>query len=902
MDDNENLGTEESCPKPGNAGVTGDEAEVCCNISNENQLQQDGRPRQDGRLNDETNRTCNNENHQQLHQQLLQDGLDVPGRYRQIAVSLSNCGAYHHYVGRRPKAISLYQQSCRVREDALRLEDKHAAAAVASVSFPTSTSSAEEFNSSSTTTTGAQKMEVDEIETYNNLDRKSDDEADNQQQQRRRLQHQKLVDDLRKTCTAEHRKSLDEWTTSVLDMERTLRVEALKYLQNRQGRRASFDTSSGDSEPRLTLVHQHLDLIETNYGHNYHGEGGRARSSSAVSPSTMRTFLEDEQYGWDLASGSKPLLINPYCPADAPRLDRESLLAMSRATSDTTTGTTTSTVPSITALRRSLDQTRDYLDSCRTLFNMGILHLDNGSDKQAVDILQMALTVLPSQSDPSLRCHILNALAMAKARLGDEEDALSILDDALKLEQNEIGSHGSGRDQSRDQASFLHNNRKRRIGSAISMRLDSASVPLTMTDSNPNTVGGRMPPLAEITLPQHHDPSSQDLSLVQYCTDSSGASIAAFPSRIDASACVTNTLALLTRAHRSTGNWNNAARMATECLRVRAAQRSFECNHPIGAANADVLSEASADFASLAAPKDLIFVTGTTSTRSGEQQHALKLAHPDVACSYYNLGIILAESGRAELAMQYLDAFVDWVGHNFSCQSWHSPFADTLVPSIIFDPDISAQICTALETVARLHLSLTISVTRALQSLKLSLVMRRTHYHPSRGAEIARTLHQLGLVHANIGTTVDSIACFREAAHIFRCLQGADHPDVAAVLCDEGHLHSERGELDEALFCYGEALRIARQNLAALQIGQFRFQYAMFENDAAIGVIELLEVIGNILLDRHDPARAMTAFSEAERMSIFYHFPTTSYRRRNPTIYSSGHNLVDSSNPGAPAA
>ena len=66
MDDNENLGTEESCPKPGNAGVTGDEAEVCCNISNENQLQQDGRPRQDGRLNDETNRTCNNENHQQL--------------------------------------------------------------------------------------------------------------------------------------------------------------------------------------------------------------------------------------------------------------------------------------------------------------------------------------------------------------------------------------------------------------------------------------------------------------------------------------------------------------------------------------------------------------------------------------------------------------------------------------------------------------------------------------------------------------------------------------------------------------------------------------------------------------------------------------------------------------------
>lgn len=159
--------------------------------------------------------------------------------------------------------------------------------------------------------------------------------------------------------------------------------------------------------------------------------------------------------------------------------------------------------------------------------------------------------------------------------------------------------------------------------------------------------------------------------------------------------------------------------MAAECLRARAAYRSFDCHYPRGAANMDLLSEASTDVASLAAPRDLLIVTDTT-TRPREQQHMLKLAHPDIACSYYNLGIILAESGRAELAMQYLDAFVDWVGHNFSCQSWHSPSANTLAPSIILDPDVSTQICIALETVARLHLSLTVSVTRALQALKLS--------------------------------------------------------------------------------------------------------------------------------------------------------------------------------------
>lgn len=555
---NENLGTEDSGTKPLN---TGEEAEACCNHDENQRQQAHGRP-QDGRLKD----GHGNENQQQQQQrQQRENGLDVPGRYRQIAVSLSNCGAYHHYVGRRSKAIFLYQQSCRVREDALRLEDKHAAAAVASVSLLGSTTTSSTTSTTTTTCTdaGAQKMEVDEIETYNILDdnnnstSSSSNSSNNEEdeQVRRRLQHQKLVDEIRKTCTAEHRKGLDEWTASVLDMEQTLRVEVLQYLQNRQGRRASFDTTVGDSdEPRLTLVHQHLDLIETNYGHNYHGEGGRARSSSATSPSTMRTFLEDEQYGWDLSSGSEPLLIDPYNLADAPRLDRESLLAMSRTTSDATAGTTasssTSSIPSITALRRSLDQKRDYLDSCRTLFNMGILHLDNGSDQQAVDILQMALTVLPSQSDPSLRCHVLNALAMAKARLGDEEAALSILDDALKLEKKEIESSGSDRSRDQAQASVLHNNRKRPIGSATSSTLvDSASVPSTTTDSNPNPQIEKIPPHAAIPLPQHREPSSQD-----HDADITAASTVDFPARIDASSCMTNTLALLSRAHRSAGN------------------------------------------------------------------------------------------------------------------------------------------------------------------------------------------------------------------------------------------------------------------------------------------------------------------------------------------------------------
>lgn len=109
--------------------------------------------------------------------------------------------------------------------------------------------------------------------------------------------------------------------------------------------------------------------------------------------------------------------------------------------------------------------------------------------------------------------------------------------------------------------------------------------------------------------------------------------------------------------------------------------------------------------------------------------------------------------------------------------------------------------------------------------------------------------------------------CYREATKIFRSMEGPDS-DVAAVLCGNGQLHAGRGEVDEALFCLGEALRISRLNPASAEADHFRNPTTgimMIEGDLVNHVAELLQVIGNLLLERGDGADAMSVFSEAPR-------------------------------------
>ena len=79
--------------------------------------------------------------------------------------------------------------------------------------------------------------------------------------------------------------------------------------------------------------------------------------------------------------------------------------------------------------------------------------------------------------------------------------------------------------------------------------------------------------------------------------------------------------------------------------------------------------------------------------------------------------------------------------------------------------------------------------------------------------EVATTLNNIGRIHYMKGEHDQALAYYQDALRMRRRLLGDEHLDVAATIYNAGQTHHQRGDLVEAMLLYNEFLVIARKRL-----------------------------------------------------------------------------------------
>jgi tetratricopeptide (TPR) repeat protein len=104
-------------------------------------------------------------------------------------------------------------------------------------------------------------------------------------------------------------------------------------------------------------------------------------------------------------------------------------------------------------------------------------------------------------------------------------------------------------------------------------------------------------------------------------------------------------------------------------------------------------------------------------------------------------------------------------------------------------------------------------------------------------------------VNEEIGDDDNAIAMYKECLRIERCILGTDQTcDIIDSLQRVGRLHQRRGELDESLSYFKEALECLRARGESATVAKF------------------LNLIGNVYLQKAEIGEMMQYYTEASRI------------------------------------
>lgn len=234
----------------------------------------------------------------------------------------------------------------------------------------------------------------------------------------------------------------------------------------------------------------------------------------------------------------------------------------------------------------------------------------------------------------------------------------------------------------------------------------------------------------------------------------------------------------------------------------------------------------------------------------------------DVASMQYNVGLILRRMGGADRMSEAVGCVQSFISVSVA--------STTTPPSIGYE----AETATALFSLGCIHLDMH-SVTNATRCFADALSLRRLTFGPNHET-VAVVSFRLGKLYFDVGQYDRALGLYRESLRIARVLASSEpcssgtasaasaaegprnsHPssamseDVATVLCYIGQVHHSRGELDEALCCYTETLRVARHLFGHVD----RFVAAM------------LGVMGNVYAEAGMHEDAFRCFADATRIT-----------------------------------
>jgi len=179
----------------------------------------------------------------------------------------------------------------------------------------------------------------------------------------------------------------------------------------------------------------------------------------------------------------------------------------------------------------------------------------------------------------------------------------------------------------------------------------------------------------------------------------------------------------------------------------------------------------------------------------------------------------------------------------------------------------------------------------ALDYYQEALRIQRDFYGNDENQAVASSLNSIGLVLFNKGAHTLAKDCFYESLRIRKKLFGSDHREVAVLWYNLATFHLETGDAELGIRYYEETLRIEREvlgtehpnvtltlqhlGLACQQQGKLEKALVYFEEAHTLekgknekngeAISKLLNLMGNIHLQRGHTGKMMKCFTEASR-------------------------------------
>lgn len=172
-----------------------------------------------------------------------------------------------------------------------------------------------------------------------------------------------------------------------------------------------------------------------------------------------------------------------------------------------------------------------------------------------------------------------------------------------------------------------------------------------------------------------------------------------------------------------------------------------------------------------------------------------------------------------------------------------------------------------------------------------ALRVRRDHYGCDDNKDVASTLNSIGLVLFKQNILEIALDCFAQSLRIRQKLFGPDHRDIAILWYNIATIYLETGEEEKALLLYRETLRVERKTLGAshadvvltlqhlAQVHQQRgelddalryygeaLKVETDRDSSSEAVAKILNLMGNIHLQRADVDQMMSCFTDATRI------------------------------------
>ncbi len=172
-----------------------------------------------------------------------------------------------------------------------------------------------------------------------------------------------------------------------------------------------------------------------------------------------------------------------------------------------------------------------------------------------------------------------------------------------------------------------------------------------------------------------------------------------------------------------------------------------------------------------------------------------------------------------------------------------------------------------------------------------ALRVRRDHYGSDENKDVASTLNSIGLVLFKQNILEIALDCFAQSLRIRQKLFGPDHRDIAILWYNIATIYLETGEEEKALLLYRETLRVERQTLGeehpdvvltlqhlaqvhqqrgeledALRYYEEALEVEKKRENASEAIAKILNLIGNIHLQRADIDEMMSCYAEASRI------------------------------------